>query len=109
MSLHLGLCIVMTVDYYITQMSYKHHSSISFNSFIHSDYSHLFKSTTTQMHSRHSIDSVPEFHTKAPQETASERLAQAPTWSLERDLNLRPFGRTASDLPMRHHAPCRYR
>src|SRR6218665_3800778 len=27
------------------------------------------------------------------------------TWRLERDSNPRPFGRKASNIPMRHHAP----
>ena len=39
---------------------------------------HFFKSTTTQKRSRHSTDTVPEFHTEAPQATASEGLAQGP-------------------------------
>src|SRR6218665_3316143 len=36
----------------------------------------LFKSTTTQKHSRHSTDTVPEFHAEAPHATVSEGLAQ---------------------------------
>ena len=36
----------------------------------------LFKSTTTQRRSRHSTDTVFEFHAEAPQATASEGLAQ---------------------------------
>ena len=39
---------------------------------------HLFKSTNTQGRSRHSTDTVPEFHAEAPQAIASERLAQCP-------------------------------
>ena len=35
----------------------------------------LFKSTTTQRRSRHRTDSLSEFHTEAPQATASEGLA----------------------------------
>src|SRR6218665_2494627 len=35
----------------------------------------LFKSTTTQRRSRHSTDTVKEFHAEAPQSTASEGLA----------------------------------
>src|SRR6218665_2076998 len=38
----------------------------------------LFKSTTTERHSRHSTDTVPEFHDAAPQATVSEGLAQGP-------------------------------
>jgi len=38
----------------------------------------LFKSTTTRRHSRHSVDTVSEFHSKAPQATASEGIAQGP-------------------------------
>jgi len=39
----------------------------------------LFKSTaTTQRRSRHSTDTVSEFHTKAPQATVNEGLAQGP-------------------------------
>ena len=32
-------------------------------------------------------------------------LPKVPTWPLERDSNSRHFGRKASNLPMRHHAP----
>jgi len=32
-------------------------------------------------------------------------LPKGPTWRLERDSNLRPFGRKASNLQMRHLAP----
>jgi len=35
-------------------------------------------STTTYKHSRHSKNTVPEFHAKAPQTTVSEGLAQGP-------------------------------
>src|SRR6218665_531693 len=38
----------------------------------------LFKSTITQRRSRHSTDTVSEFHAEAPQATASEGLAQDP-------------------------------
>ena len=38
----------------------------------------LFKSTTTQRRSRHSMDTVPKFHAEAPQATAREGLAQGP-------------------------------
>ena len=37
-----------------------------------------FKSTTTQRRSRHSTDTVSEFHAEAPQATVSEGLAQGP-------------------------------
>src|SRR6218665_3611747 len=36
------------------------------------------QSTTTQRHSRHNTDTVSEFHSEAPQATASEGLAQGP-------------------------------
>ena len=39
---------------------------------------HLIKFTTAQKCSRHSTDTVPEFHAEAPQATASEGLAQGP-------------------------------
>ena len=38
----------------------------------------LLKSTTTQRCSRHSTDTVSEFHTKETQATASEGLSQNP-------------------------------
>ena len=46
-----------------------------------------------------------EFHTEAPHATASEELPKIPTWRLERNLNPRPFGQKATNLPMVHHAP----
>src|SRR6218665_2448982 len=39
---------------------------------------HLFKSSATQRHSRHSTDTVLELHAEAPQATVSEGLAQGP-------------------------------
>jgi len=39
---------------------------------------HLFKSTTTQRCSRHSTDTVCEFHAEVPEATVSEGLAQGP-------------------------------
>ena len=36
------------------------------------------QSTTTQRRSRHSMDTVPQFHAEAPQATVSEGLAQGP-------------------------------
>ena len=38
----------------------------------------IFKSTTTQRRSKHSTDTVSEFHAKAQQATASEGLVQGP-------------------------------
>src|SRR6218665_215933 len=32
-------------------------------------------------------------------------LPKVPTWRLEWDLNLWPFGRKATNLPMSHHSP----
>src|SRR6218665_3945414 len=49
------------------------------HSFIHSrEFYSLFKSTTTKRRSRHSMDTVSEFHAKAPQAIASEGIAQGP-------------------------------
>jgi len=36
------------------------------------------KSTTTQKHSRHSTETVPKFHAKAPQATANEAFGRGP-------------------------------
>src|SRR6218665_1132144 len=60
--------------------------------------------TITQRRSRHNMDTVSEFHAEAPQATASEGLAQGPTWRLERDSNPRPFGRKETNLLMSHNA-----
>src|SRR6218665_3749395 len=66
----------------------------------------LFKSATTQKHSRHSTDTVLEFHAEEPQAFASSRLAQVPSVAaIERASNPRPSGRKASTLPMHHHVP----
>src|SRR6218665_622198 len=50
--------------------------------FIHSFIQNIsiapLKSTTTQRRSRHSMDTVPEFHAEAPQATVSEELVQGP-------------------------------
>src|SRR6218665_2052543 len=57
----------------------------SFHLFIHSvshsgyfNSASILKSNTTQRHSRHSTDTVSEFHAEAPQATAREGLAQDP-------------------------------
>ena|SRR6218665_569708 len=45
-------------------------------------------------------------HAEELQATVSEGLAQGPYMVvIELDSNPRPFGRKASSLPMRHHAP----
>ena len=54
--------------------------SVYHDSFIHSFklFLKLFKPTTTQRCSRHSMDTVSEFHPEKPQATANEGLAQGP-------------------------------
>ena len=72
---------------------------IYMNKFIHSFtlfLQHLFKSTTTQRHSRDSKDTVLE-----------KDLPKVPTWQPEWNLNPQPFGRKATNLPMSHHSPQR--
>ena len=52
------------------------------------------------------MDTVPELHAKAPQATVSEGLAQGNYVAVSvANTNPRPFGRKASNLPMRDHAP----
>src|SRR6218665_1761657 len=50
----------------------------TFNSFIHSGYFYSASSSppSTQRHSRHSMDTLSEFHVEVLQATASEGLAQ---------------------------------
>ena len=56
---------------------------------------HLFKSITTQRRSRHSTDTVPEFHTEVLQATVSEGLAQGP----------KVAARVGFNLPLSHCVP----
>src|SRR6218665_1234836 len=79
--------------------------NVAIQSFIQTISIAPLQSTITQRRSRHNMDTVSEFHAEAPQATASEGLAQGPSWRLERDSNPRPFGRYASNLPMCYHAP----
>src|SRR6218665_1967172 len=53
------------------------------------------------------IDTVSEFTRQSATGNCMQvkDLPKAPTWRLERDLNLRPSGRKTSTLPMRHHIP----
>jgi len=59
------------------------------------------------------MDTVSEFHAEAPQATVSEGLPKVPRWRLERDSNLRPFGRNHREIvgvestngPQRDNAP----
>ena len=59
----------------------KHTYLVDSDTFIHSFrlfLQRIFKSSTTQRRSRHSTDTVPEFHAEAPQANVSERLASGP-------------------------------
>ena len=76
------------------------------HSFIHSFIlflQHLFKSTTTQRRSRHSTDTVSKFHAKV--KLRVKDLSKVTMWRLERDSNLQPFSRKASNFSVSHHAP----
>ena len=69
----------------------------------------LFKSTTTTTTQRHFRlrhwycvgVNTPKRH----RQLWVKDLPKVPTWRLERDLNPRPFGRKAPNLPLSHHAP----
>jgi len=45
------------------------------------------------------------FTPKRHRQLRMKDLPKVPMWRLERDSNLRPFGRKASNLPTSHHAP----
>ena len=62
----------------------------------------LFQSTTTQRRSRHSTDTVSEFHTEAPQATVSEGLAQGPYVAARAGFKPTTLWTKASNLPMSH-------
>ena len=75
-------------------------------SFIHSCYFHSVSSSPLLLRGAPDTARIlSEFHTKAPQATASEGLPLGPTRCLDRDSNLRPFRRKVPNLPMGHHAP----
>ena len=82
------------------------HYSTGLGLFIHSFY--FFKTSTTQKRSRHSTDTVPEFHAKRQRQLWVKDLSKVPTWRLERESNPWLFGRKASTLPKRHQVPQRY-
>src|SRR6218665_3505779 len=68
----------------------------------------LFKSTTTQRRSRHSTDTVPEFHAEAPQATVSEGLAQGPCVSAragDEPMTLRTKGVDSTNTPISPSKP----
>src|SRR6218665_2567736 len=77
-----GILRTTTIDlaiYISTRLLVDIHSFIY--SFIHTGYFYSASwtpYTTTQRRSRHSTDTVPEFHAEAPQATVSEELAQGP-------------------------------
>ena len=64
----------------------------------------LFKSSTTQRHSRHSTDTLPEFHAEAPQATELRTCPRSLRGG-QSGSRTRPFGRKVSTLPKRHHVP----
>jgi len=59
-------------------MAIKYSSIALFNSFIHSGYFYSAFNSTTTRRSRHSTNTVSEFHAEAPQETANKGFAQGP-------------------------------
>jgi len=65
----------------------------------------LFKSTTTQRRSRHSTDTVSEFHAKAPQATVSDGLVQGPYVGARAGFESKTLGRQLLTVPMSHHVP----
>src|SRR6218665_184266 len=81
------------------------------HSFIHSGYfysiapfqTHYYY--TTQRRSRHSTDTVAEFHAKCHGQFRVKEFSKGPTFRLEWNSNRRTSGRKASTLPMRHHTP----
>src|SRR6218665_213231 len=84
-------------------------SSVS-SSFIHSGYFYIASSNPLLLRgarpeSRHSTDTVSEFHADAPQTVASKGLVQGPDVAVRAVSHPRPFGRRAMNLPMSHHAP----
>ena len=59
---------------------------------------------TTQRRSWHSTNTVSEFHTEAPQVTATEGLAQGPYVAARAGFEPTSFGQKVLNLPMTHHA-----
>ena len=69
---------------------------------MHSYHIHsIFNSTTTQRRSRHSTDTMSEFHAKSTQATASERLPQGSFVAAGASFKL------MTNRPLSHHAPLR--
>src|SRR6218665_318725 len=81
------------------------------SSFIHSFrlfLKRLFKSSTTQRRSRHSMDTVSEFHVEAPQATVSEGLSQGPYVAARagyEPMTLRTKGAESTNEPPCPHTP----
>src|SRR6218665_2061681 len=66
----------------------------------------LFKSTTTRRRSRHSMDTVSEFHAEASQATASKGLSQGPYVAARAGFEPATFWKQlALNLSLSHHAP----
>src|SRR6218665_29012 len=79
--------------------------------FIHSFWiflERLFKSTTTQRRSRHSTDTVSEFHAETPQATASEGLSQGPYVAARAGFEPTTLRSTGIDSPNELPRPTNY-
>src|SRR6218665_1315654 len=63
---------------------------------------HFVLEPEPQKRSRHSTDTMPEFHAEAPQ---ARQLPKVPTWRLERDSNPRPSGSTNAPPRRTMHVP----
>src|SRR6218665_3623022 len=75
------------------------------HSFIHSGY--LYSASSSPLLLRSASDTAHvlsrSFTPKRHRKLRVKELPKVPTWRLERDSNPRPFGRKASNIPMRHH------
>src|SRR6218665_1622294 len=67
------------------------------------------RASATQRHSRHSTDTVPEFHAEAPQATVSKELAQDPYVAARaggKPNTLRPKGIDSTKVPLNPTLSC---
>src|SRR6218665_2665861 len=80
---------------------------LTIHSFIHSG--HFYSASLRPLLLRSATDIARilcrSFTPKRHRQLQVKDLSKVPTWQLERDSYPRPFGRKASNLPMRHQAP----
>ena len=97
------LSVILNLRHHPKQTPHPSHSFSQANSIIYSASSSplLLRGTPNT-----ALILCQRFTPKRHRQLQVKDLPKIPTWQLEQDSNLRPFGWKVQNLPMSHHAPC---